>query len=165
MVGSGYSFNHSSAVVRGAHGVHVPAVACVGPCGEAMGVLKIEIVGTLIYSSGALAMLLFGGMGGYGASQSLIGLGWNLCFVAATAGLQQSTSADANRVKAKAQALNDCAVFWAEWHRLPRLSARAARHRMGRDDAVGLGVGGLLMAVLGLSEALERRGARKGMPA
>jgi hypothetical protein len=161
MVGSGYSFNHSSAVVQ-AHMVSMFLPSLVsGHAVKRWGVLKIEIVGTLIYSSGALAMLLFGGMGGYGASQSLIGLGWNLCFVAATAGLQQSTSADANRVKAKAQALNDCAVFGLSGT-ASLVSALALRGiGWAGMNAVGLGVGGLMMAVLGLSEALERRGARK----
>ena len=162
MVGSGYSFNHSSAVVQ-AHMVSMsPAVACVGPCGEAMGVLKIEIVGDAhilerrvgdapIWRDGRLRCVA---VAHRPRVESVLCRGDGRTAAEHKRGCESGQGEGAG--------LNDCAVFGLSGT-ASLVSALALRGiGWAGMNAVGLGVGGLMaMAVLGLSEALERRGARK----
>ena len=108
MADRGFSFAESSTVVQ-VHMLTMFAPSFVtGHVVRRLGVPVMQIAGALLIGLAAGLALLTDSLAGFAASQGIVGAGWNLCFVSATAGLQQQTHPSE---RLAAQSLNDMVVF------------------------------------------------------
>ena len=117
-----------------------------------------EVPGTGIGSYAGADSAALGPVGGghfaaFTLSQAAIGIGWNWCFVAATSGLTELTHAPE---RPKAQAANDIAVFTTTG--VVGVAAAAVYQAVGwvAMQMSTFGVGGAILAIVLLSEGLER---------
>ncbi len=125
-------------------------------CLTASGALLIALGGAIAWADTAQTML------GFTLSQALIGLGWNLCFVPATAGLAKQTRPSET---ARVQAANDVIVFLTSGSCM--LVAGPALSGLGwlAMQPISFGTSGAILLALLVSEGLEAahgksRGAR-----
>ena len=152
----GFSFSDSALAVQ-LHMVAMFAPSLVtGHAFKAFGGVALELSGTLLLTSGFGLAYASGSLAGFGGSQALIGLGWNLCFVAATAGFAQALRP---AERATAQAANDAAVFLTSGACMVAAAPSLTRLGWQRMQLVGFATSGLMLLVLALSEALAARQA------
>ena len=108
MIADGFSFSQSSLTVQ-LHMVAMFAPSFVtGHAIKRFGGPPLMAVGALLMAGGCVIARLSGSEAGFISSLALIGLGWNLCFVPATAGLGKQSRL---RERARVQAVNDVLVF------------------------------------------------------
>lgn len=110
--------------------------------------------GTILLTAGYVMAFLVVRLAGFLASQALIGLGWNLCFVAATAAFTKQLRP---RERARAQSANDVAVFVTSGTCM--VVAAPCLQAMGwvAMQYIGLATSGLMLLALAISELLEMR--------
>lgn len=153
----GFNFVQSSTVVQ-VHMVSMFAPSFVtGHLVRLLGAPALELLGAALIAAGAGVMLWRrGALAAFAASQALVGCGWNLCFVSATATLQQQTR-PAERVGA--QAANDLAVFGLSG--CASLLAAIALSEAGWAgmQLAAFGTSGAIVLTVGVSEVLARRTA------
>ena len=133
-----------------------------------LGAPFLELLGAALIAAGA-GVVLSGGDGGgdeggdstpsiaaFAASQALIGCGWNLCFVSATATLQQQTRP---KEKVSAQAANDLAVFTLSGGASLLAAVALSEAGWASMQLAAFGTSGAIALAVGLSEVLARRSA------
>tara|TARA_B110001452_G_C15196059_1_gene415164 strand:- start:147 stop:1466 length:1320 start_codon:yes stop_codon:yes gene_type:complete len=117
----------------------------------------LEVVGAALMAAGGAVMLAYPRtLGGFAASQSLVGVGWNFAFVAATSSLQKLTRPGDERTAV--QSANDVCVFGLSG--ASALLAASALDEIGWSSlhtyVLFLTCGAIVVAVF-VSEALARR--------
>jgi hypothetical protein len=158
MAESGMGFSDSSLAVQ-LHMVAMFAPSFVtGHAVKRLGAPPLEGLGAILLAAGGVVAHVArgrhrGGVPVFAASQCAIGLGWNLCFVAATATLAAQTRP---LERARAQAVNDAAVFTTSGV-LGLLAAPALADIGWRAMQVTAFVAGAaILLVTSVSELLER---------
>ena len=129
-----------------------------------LGAPFLELLGAALIAAGAGVVLSGGDEGGepnptlaaFAASQALIGCGWNLCFVSATATLQQQTRP---KEKVGAQAANDLAVFTLSGGASLLAAVALSEAGWASMQLAAFGTSGAIALAVGLSEVLARRSA------
>lgn len=124
------------------------------------GVPAVQIAGALMLTLGSVVSLTVPDteLANYAAGQSMIGLGWNWCFIASTSGLQRSIRLSE---RTRVQALNDVAVFCSAG--TASLVSGMALGQIGWTGMhiVNTGVAAVIVAVAVTAElAVRRKGQR-----
>lgn len=125
---------------------------------KAAGVAPMMSLGTLLLAAGFGILHAGTSFAHFACGQTLIGLGWNFAFVAATAGLQRQTR-PAERLHV--QAANDISVFGLSG--TGSLLSALALDRLGWRGMqnVGFVTAAIVLATIAMSERLEHLGRTK----
>jgi MFS family permease len=155
-----FSFEQSSLVVQ-VHMVCMFAASFVtGHLVRKFGVPAVQVAGAMLLALGSVLSITVPPtqLANYASGQSLVGLGWNWCFIAATSGLQRSLrSSERTRV----QALNDLSVFGSSGT-ATLLSSTALRSiGWAGMNVVGIGVAAVIAAIAVAAELAARRAERR----
>ena len=127
-----------------------------------LGAPFLELLGAALIAAGAGVVLSGGDEGGepnptlvaFAVSQALIGCGWNLCFVSATATLQQQARP---KEKVGAQAANYLAVFTLSGGASLLAAVALSEAGWASMQLAAFGTSGAIVLAVALSEVLARR--------
>ena len=121
-----------------------------------VGIPALQVAGALLLGVGGAVAMAEASLSGFVVSQAVIGLGWNLCFVPATAGLAQQARPSE---RALLQSANDVAVFLTSGVCMvvaaPALSGLGWRSM----QYVSFATSAVILLAVGLSEGLAAREA------
>ena len=158
MSAAGFSFEQSSLAVQ-LHMVAMFAPSFVtGHAFKRLGGPVLSISGAVLLAGGCAVAHADNQLGGFCVSQSLIGLGWNLCFVASTAGLSKQTRPTET---ARVQAANDMLIFTTSGTCMVLAAPSLAGVGWQSMQWVGYAVSGVIVLAVVLSEALEAFAMRR----
>jgi len=152
---TGFSFGETSTVIQ-AHMICMFAPSFVtGHVIRCLGARVVQAIGACIYVGACLAMLLSIEYVGYMLGQSLLGLGWNFCFVASSASLVLRS--EPGQELTKLQALNDLCVFGLSGL-VSLLSSPALRALgWGGMQLLGFGTAAAILCIVAATEVAATR--------